>query len=90
MRAPLACICALSVARVDGFLPAAVKAGSSGLLSSTSTAPSSQHNLAQLAVPATSLHRTNRARSRVLHVTVVDKELDEAFVESMNDVCTKV
>jgi hypothetical protein len=40
--------------------------------------------------PAVCLHKTHRARSRVLHVTVVDKELDEAFVESMNDVCTKV
>jgi hypothetical protein len=89
MKAPLACICALSVARVDGFLPAALKAGSSGLLSSISAASSNQ-KLAQLVMPAISLHGTNRARSRVLHVTVVDKELDEAFVESMNDVCTKV
>eukprot|EP00953_Heterococcus_sp_UTEX-ZZ885_P005359 3355-Heterococcus_DN1.PRE.2 len=88
MKAPLACICALSVARVDGFLPAAAKARSSGFLSSISAASSSQ-KLAQLAMPATSLRETKLARSRVLRVTVVDKELDEAFVESMNDVCTK-
>jgi hypothetical protein len=89
MRAPLACICALTIAGVDGFLPAAAKAGP-GRLASTPAAPRCQHKLAELATPTTRLHNTHRARSRVLNAAVVDKELDEAFVESMNDVCTKV